>query len=228
MKTTRLALAAILLAGSSLLATVPTVASPPPGHWGGPHGGPGGHPSFHFSHHDFGHFTPFEHQAWVGGSWNHAWHNGRFGWWWFAGGAWYFYDAPIYPYPSYVSDYYVDEGENGPGQNWYYCNNPPGYYPYVRSCAMPWQAVPATPPPPAPGPGYGPPPGAMGGPPPGYGPPPSAPGGPPPGYQGPDNVPGPNDQPPPGYNGPGNLPPPPQNGAPPQNGYNGPDGNGQN
>ena len=25
--------------------------------------------------------------------------------------------------------------------NWYYCQNPPGYYPYVQSCSQPWVSV---------------------------------------------------------------------------------------
>ena len=28
-----------------------------------------------------------------------------------------------------------------PQQNWYYCDNPQGYYPYVRSCTDGWQEV---------------------------------------------------------------------------------------
>jgi hypothetical protein len=34
-----------------------------------------------------------------------------------------------------------------PAQNWYYCDDPQGYYPYVMSCSHEWQPVPATPPP---------------------------------------------------------------------------------
>jgi hypothetical protein len=30
--------------------------------------------------------------------------------------------------------------------DWYYCSNPAGYYPYVKSCAVGWQRVPSTPP----------------------------------------------------------------------------------
>lgn len=28
---------------------------------------------------------------------------------------------------------------------WYYCNNPEGYYPYVKECPVGWKKVPATP-----------------------------------------------------------------------------------
>jgi hypothetical protein len=241
MKPKYLTFAALLLAGSTLSFTA-SAFTPNNNHSNNHHGPISGTPHFMFTHHDFGHFTPDEHLNWTGGHWNHAWHNGRFGWWWFAGGLWYFYDAPIYPYPGYVSDYYADDDQPGPGYQqgpaWYYCSNPPGYYPYVQNCGTPWQPVPATPPPPPPGPGYGPPPGAANMPPtggmpgsqaPGYGP-----GGQPPmGYQGPDNGP-PDDLPPPGYQdqgpGPGDQPPPPPAGNnAPSGGYNGPGGpNGSN
>ena len=42
-----------------------------------------------------------------------------------------------------------DAAGPGPGGNsgaWYYCNNPDGYYPYVKHCNSAWQAVPPTPP----------------------------------------------------------------------------------
>lgn len=241
MKTSRVVCAALLLGGSVLSPTGPTFAQSPGHSWdGGQHeqshegGGPGS-PHFTFQHRDFGQFTPAEHSNWVAGRWQHGWHDGRLGWWWLAGGGWFFYDQPVYPYPGYVSDYYdYDDGYGSgyPGQYWYYCSNPPGYYPYVQYCSVPWQPVPAWTPPaygPGPQPDGGPPPGSdqqgpYGGPgqayplPPGSAqpPPPGAqqgPGGPPP--QGaPDNQ-----SPPPGYpgSGPGEQPPPP----PPGN-YNGP------
>jgi hypothetical protein len=37
---------------------------------------------------------------------------------------------------------------DGAGPNagyWYYCNNPQGYYPYIRECNGQWQTVPANP-----------------------------------------------------------------------------------
>jgi len=33
-----------------------------------------------------------------------------------------------------------------PSNDWYYCRNPAGYYPYVQSCPNGWQRVPAQPP----------------------------------------------------------------------------------
>lgn len=40
------------------------------------------------------------------------------------------------PQQAYVSQ---------PVQNWYYCDNPRGYYPYVASCSSAWRQVPAQP-----------------------------------------------------------------------------------
>lgn len=171
-------------------------------------------------HVGFAHFTPAQRAVWTHGRWYHrSWH-GRFGWWWYAGGAWFWYAAPVYPYPTDVSDYYYEEPDyNEAGPAWYYCYNPPGYYPYVPYCNGPWQPVPAE------GYGYdqggpdqGPPPdeqqyGNEQGPPPGYdqGPPPGYDQGPPPGYdQGPP--PGYDQGPPPGYDEQG--PPPGAQGAP--------------
>jgi hypothetical protein len=167
-------------------------------------------------HIGFAHFTPAQRAIWTHGNWYHRWWNGRYGWWWFAGGAWFWYTAPVYPYPTVVSDYYYEEPQyNQAGPTWYYCSNPPGYYPYVSSCYGPWQPVPAQ--------GYGsdqggpnqgPPPGYDQGPPPGYnqGPPPDYNNqGPPPGYeQGPP--PGYDQGPPPGYDEQG--PPPGAQGDP--------------
>jgi hypothetical protein len=111
----------------------------------------------HFHHefheHEFARFAPHDREVWLGGHWHHEWHNGRFGWWWFAGGIWYFYDSPVYPYPTVVSDVIYAEpataGAPPPGTSaptYYWCDNPRGYYPYVQNCGMPWRPVPAAPP----------------------------------------------------------------------------------
>ena len=52
-----------------------------------------------------------------------------------------------YGYP-YGWDYSPDYGYSGysqpySSQNWYYCSDPAGYYPYVTQCNTGWQAVPA-------------------------------------------------------------------------------------
>jgi len=53
----------------------------------------------------------------------------------------------FYGYP-YGWDYSPDYGYSGysqpyAAQNWYYCSDPAGYYPYVTQCNTGWQAVPA-------------------------------------------------------------------------------------
>lgn len=92
---------------------------------------------------------------WREGRWEHRWHDGRYGWWWLAGGLWYFYPRPVYPYP----DPYVPPVVQVPpapvapppanvapqAQTWYYCDSPQGYYPYVPACRSGWRAVPAQP-----------------------------------------------------------------------------------
>jgi hypothetical protein len=140
----------------------------PGGHFDGGHGGGGVRYAFHGR--DVRHFNEHDRAAWQGGSWHHEYHNGRYGYWWFAGGSWYFYDQPVYPYPVVVSeDVYVDPGYEDPGPQqpvyvqdsgppppppqqvapppgyWYYCDNPPGYYPYIANCGTPFRLVPAQP-----------------------------------------------------------------------------------
>ena len=86
--------------------------------------------------------------AWGGGRWRHEMHNGRMGWWWDVGGAWYFYPQPMEGPPTYVSDVEVmddvagpdDGGPDGPGPG-----PGPGYPPPVAAYAPP-------PPPPPPDP----------------------------------------------------------------------------
>lgn len=89
-------------------------------------------------------------EAWRGGHWFHGAREGRFGWWWWADGLWYWYPEPVYPYPLVVADTYVPDEDYAPaptgGPVWYYCHGPEGYYPYVRACPSGWQPVPATPP----------------------------------------------------------------------------------
>ncbi len=84
-----------------------------------------------FREHDFG--------VWHGGHWYHGPHGGRRGWWWIAGGTWYFYPAPVYPYPDPYMPPLI-EAPLAPGY-WYYCDDPPGYYPYVAECHVPWHAI---------------------------------------------------------------------------------------
>src|SRR5205807_7887443 len=129
--------------GMMLSATAPVLAQP----W---RGGPV--PDFHGR--DFGRFVPRERAIWTRGRWINDWHGSRYGWWWVVGDFWYLYPEPIYPYPMYVPPTIV--AQQAPplptglpsAQNWYFCDNPQGYYPYVASCNGTWRAVPTTPPPP--------------------------------------------------------------------------------
>jgi hypothetical protein len=95
--------------------------------------------------------------AWRGGFWGPRFHGGvfvgpRFG---FGVYAPLWVPPPAYyaPPPVVVQQGYVPPPAYGPqpevaGPNpgyWYYCNNPQGYYPYVRECTGEWQNVPANP-----------------------------------------------------------------------------------
>lgn len=94
-----------------------------------------------------GYFRPPVWGVWRGGGWRHTWYGGRFGWWWVAGGVWYFYPQPVYPYPDpYAPPTYVAATPSGPAPpaTWYYCPTSKTYYPYVTTCTADWQAVPAT------------------------------------------------------------------------------------
>jgi len=122
-----------------------------------------GHHEFHG--HDVGRFDRHELGLWRGGGWRHEIFNGRLGWWWVSGGVWYFYDAPVYPYPMVVSGMAFAEpmvvvpgapmviqqaAPPPPPQQqqqpvWYYCDSPAGYYPYVPTCNLPFRPVAARP-----------------------------------------------------------------------------------
>ncbi len=123
------------------------------------HGGGGGRVDRHGwgGERDIRHFDHRHYEVWRGGRWHHGRHDGRFGWWWVAAGVWYFYPEPIYPYPDpYVPPVVVVQPSPAPApaptvvqpppaQNWYYCEQSRGYYPYVPTCPGGWKAVPATP-----------------------------------------------------------------------------------
>ncbi len=95
-----------------------------------------------FRDHDIRRFRDHDMSVWRGGRWFHGRHDNRLGWWWIVGGVWFFYPAPVYPYPNpYVPP---GIGVYGPGVTvrfWYYCYNPAGYYPYVPYCYGPWHRV---------------------------------------------------------------------------------------
>ncbi len=100
------------------------------GHWGGGD-------IHHFADHDLG--------RWHGGHWFHGPYNGRVGWWWVVDDSWFFYPAPVYPYPDpYVPPVVAVPAAPAAAPVWYYCGNPQGYYPFVPECSLPWQSVPAS------------------------------------------------------------------------------------
>jgi hypothetical protein len=104
-----------------------------------------------FRDHDIHRFHEHDIRVWHGGGWHHDFHGGRLGWWWVVGPHWYFYNAPIYPYPDpYVPPVVIVQPPPATGvphaQSWYYCDDPQGYYPYVNECRGPWRAVPTSPP----------------------------------------------------------------------------------
>lgn len=124
----------------------PGAARPAPGR--GPHDARfahGGLPARNFGGHAY-----HGRLAWEGGRWRHEMHNGRLGWWWDVGGAWYFYPQAMEGPPTYVSDVEVLDdagGPDGPPVAGGY-PPPPGAYP-----PPPVAYAPPPPPPPAPDPG---------------------------------------------------------------------------
>ena len=103
-----------------------------------------------------------------GGNWgrNWGWHGGHSGWHDhtafgvylglpYGGWGWpYYYDyagyydpyyaRPYYPYTDHAVVQYSAPPAPAPANYWY-CDNPQGYYPYVQSCSNGWQSVPTTP-----------------------------------------------------------------------------------
>jgi hypothetical protein len=114
--------------GGSIAAVVLSVAlaAAALAHGGGGHGG-GGHGGG--AHHGGGFHHGFHRHGFVGG---------------FGGvgdfyDPWWYYGYPYvgYPYPAVVVP-------GAPPQNlWYFCQPANAYYPYVSSCPVPWQPVPA-------------------------------------------------------------------------------------
>jgi len=101
-------------------------------------------------HGDIARFHEHDWDLWRGGRWAHEEHDRRFGWWWVAGDSWYFYPAPVYPYPDpYEPPVTVAAAPSAappaaPVPNsWYYCEGAKGYYPYVQTCPGGWKKVPA-------------------------------------------------------------------------------------
>jgi len=96
-------------------------------------------------HGDIHSFHEHDYDHWREGHWFQGFHEGRTGWWWMVGDFWYFYPAPVYPYPDpYTPPGVVAEATPpsvGSPAYVYYCANPAGYYPYVPECFGPWQKI---------------------------------------------------------------------------------------
>ncbi|MBV9521248.1 MAG: hypothetical protein JO010_00550 [Alphaproteobacteria bacterium] len=95
---------------------------------------------------DIHRFRDHDFDRWQGGHWFEGRHHGRLGWWWVIDGSWYYYPAPVYPYPDpYQPPVVVSPAPAPPvpGPIYYYCERPRGYYPYVPTCTVPWRGVPA-------------------------------------------------------------------------------------
>lgn len=103
-------------------------------------------------------FPRYDWDTWRRGRWYHGWYGQRWGWWWLAGNAWFYYPAPIpYPNPYVPGTVTVVNTEPPPpaapsqapeAQYWYHCKAPDGYYPYVSQCPGGWTRVPVMPAPP--------------------------------------------------------------------------------
>lgn len=112
---------------------------------------------------DIRQFERHDAYRWRAGNWHHGPHGGRLGWWWVAGGIWYLYPQPVYPYPDpYLPPVVVQQpapvviqapptaAPPATPAVWYFCEAANGYYPYVPACPAGWKTVPATPAPAAP------------------------------------------------------------------------------
>ncbi len=124
-------LAGILLAAAAL--------SPA---WALPRYGAGGGGRWHDT--DIRRFHEHDLDRWRAGAWRHGWRDGHVGWWWVVGDVWYFYPAPVYPYPDpYQPPMASTPPPDAPPAVYYFCDSLRGYYPYVPSCPTGWRVVPA-------------------------------------------------------------------------------------
>jgi len=72
-----------------------------------------------------------------------------FGWGWYGPAPYYYY-----PYPPVVAvpaapPTYIEQSPplaQAQSNDWYYCSNPEGYYPYIKQCPGGWQRVASQPP----------------------------------------------------------------------------------
>lgn len=151
-----------IMVGALLVTSIPVLADPDERYGEGYRGG-------RWEGHEIHRFAERDMRIWRRGHWIHGRHGGRLGWWWVAAGIWYFYPAPVYPYPDPYTPPVTVINEQPPvvvapqanvappppvaaqpqspppAQNWYYCDSAKGYYPYVPTCPEGWRTVPAQP-----------------------------------------------------------------------------------
>ncbi|MBB5609715.1 MULTISPECIES: hypothetical protein [unclassified Janthinobacterium] len=131
----RSALALLVLACAALAGSA---AAAPGGHGGGFHGGGFHGGGFHGAYHGGGHFHGGGHVGvgvWLGAPWGYGYGPGWYG------DPWY-----NYPYTGTIvvqqqPPVYVEQGGTQAAPAAYYCDNPQGYYPDVKSCSVPWRQV---------------------------------------------------------------------------------------
>ena len=94
---------------------------------------------------------PHHGSGFQGGRWFHGHHHGHPGWWWSAGGLWYWYPAaPVYAYGYEPYGYApipmaAPQPDLPPQQSWFYCQDSGAYYPAVTECPGGWTEIPALP-----------------------------------------------------------------------------------
>ena len=101
------------------------------------------------------HTPPPAHHA---SSWHHGggsgWHGYHHGYGFYGHWPWYFPWAYGYGLPFYGTTFYEGQvtyvemapaGAVQPANVWYYCKDPEGYFPYVKTCPSGWQTVPMQP-----------------------------------------------------------------------------------
>jgi hypothetical protein len=118
--------------------------------YAGPHGGGGGFGGGGFGGFHDGGFGGFHGGRFHGGGFRGGFHGDRFRDGRFHDGRFHdnrFFFGGSLAYPWWGSDPYYgyyDYSQPYSSQIWYYCADPPGYYPYVTQCNAGWQAVPAS------------------------------------------------------------------------------------
>jgi hypothetical protein len=111
------------------------------GHGGGYHGG-GGHFAGHGGHGGFsiGFYGGYPYYG-------YPFYRDPF----FYGYGYPYYSSPVIVTTPATPPTYIEQSPSVQSQElaagyWYYCQNPAGYYPYVKECQEPWQQVEPTPP----------------------------------------------------------------------------------